>query len=281
MRDPGAIADALDGVTAVSHQAAMVGLGVDLSDIADYVSHNDLGTATLLKALAARGFDGPLVLASSMVVYGEGRYRCPEHGIVRPGPRTPERPRRRPLRAALPGLRTRPRARGRARGRPARPAQRLRRDQGRAGAPVRRVRARDGRDRDRAALPQRLRPADAARHALRRRREPLPLRARRRPAAARVRGRRPAERLRPRARRRPGQPPALEAPTPGAFNVASGTPRSVGEMAEALAARSTPAGPGRHGRVARRRRPPRVRLAQARGDDPRLPRGRGLRGRHA
>jgi dTDP-L-rhamnose 4-epimerase len=89
VRDPDALEHALDGVTAVSHQAAMVGLGVDLADIADYVAHNDLGTAQLLKALAARAFNGPLVLASSMVVYGEGRYRCPEHGSVRPGPRAP------------------------------------------------------------------------------------------------------------------------------------------------------------------------------------------------
>jgi dTDP-L-rhamnose 4-epimerase len=33
---------------------------------------------------------GRLVLASSMVVYGEGRYACAEHGVVRPGPRRPE-----------------------------------------------------------------------------------------------------------------------------------------------------------------------------------------------
>jgi dTDP-L-rhamnose 4-epimerase len=51
------------------------------------VAHNDLGTAVLLRALAATGFSGRLVLASSMVVYGEGRYACPEHGIVRPPPR--------------------------------------------------------------------------------------------------------------------------------------------------------------------------------------------------
>ena len=69
------------------HQAAMVGLGLDIGDIADYASHNDLGTAQLLRALAARRYAGPVVLASSMVVYGEGRYRCAEHGLVRPGPR--------------------------------------------------------------------------------------------------------------------------------------------------------------------------------------------------
>jgi dTDP-L-rhamnose 4-epimerase len=68
----------------------MVGLGADIGDIADYVAHNDLGTAVLLRALAARRFAGRLVLGSSMVVYGEGRYRCPEHGVVRPGPRAAE-----------------------------------------------------------------------------------------------------------------------------------------------------------------------------------------------
>jgi dTDP-L-rhamnose 4-epimerase len=67
----------------------MVGLGADISDIADYAGHNDLGTAQLLRALAGAGFTGRIVLASSMVVYGEGRYACSEHGIVRPGPREP------------------------------------------------------------------------------------------------------------------------------------------------------------------------------------------------
>jgi dTDP-L-rhamnose 4-epimerase len=87
VRDPDAVRSAVQGVDAVSHQAAMVGLGVDLDDIADYVAHNDLGTAVLLRELARAGFDGRITLGSSMVVYGEGRYRCPEHGVVRPGPR--------------------------------------------------------------------------------------------------------------------------------------------------------------------------------------------------
>jgi dTDP-L-rhamnose 4-epimerase len=65
----------------------MVGLGADIGDIADYVGHNDLATAVLLRALAAGGFAGRFVLASSMVVYGEGSYRCAQHGAVRPGPR--------------------------------------------------------------------------------------------------------------------------------------------------------------------------------------------------
>lgn len=80
-------ADAVAGVDAVCHQAAMVGLGVDFADVASYVRHNDLATARLLEALHAARFAGRFVLASSMVVYGEGRYRCARHGVVRPGAR--------------------------------------------------------------------------------------------------------------------------------------------------------------------------------------------------
>src|SRR5919197_2035259 len=87
VREPDAVERALDGVDHVCHQAGMVGLGADFLDVADYVSHNDLGTAVLLRALARRRFRGRLVLASSMVVYGEGRYRCAAHGPVRPLPR--------------------------------------------------------------------------------------------------------------------------------------------------------------------------------------------------
>ncbi|MCU1673523.1 MAG: putative epimerase [Frankiales bacterium] len=76
----------LDGVDAVCHQAAVVGHGLDLQDLPAYVSTNDLGTAVLLAAMARAGVDR-LVLASSMVVYGEGRYSCAAHGVVRPGPR--------------------------------------------------------------------------------------------------------------------------------------------------------------------------------------------------
>lgn len=88
VRDPDAVDAAVDGVDAVCHQAAMVGLGVDFGDASRYVGDNDLGTAVLLEALHRSGFAGRLVVASSMVVYGEGRYRCGEHDVVRPGPRT-------------------------------------------------------------------------------------------------------------------------------------------------------------------------------------------------
>ncbi len=86
VRDPAACDAALVGVDAVVHQAAMVGLGVDAQDLPAYVSANDFGTAVLLAAMARAGVPR-LLLASSMVVYGEGGYSCPEHGPVAPGPR--------------------------------------------------------------------------------------------------------------------------------------------------------------------------------------------------
>ncbi|GAA4918122.1 dTDP-L-rhamnose 4-epimerase [Stackebrandtia albiflava] len=89
VRDPVAVDAAVAGVDLVCHQAAMVGLGRDFDDAPDYVACNDLGTAVLLAAMA-RHRVGRLVLAGSMVVYGEGEYHCERHGRVRPGPRRVE-----------------------------------------------------------------------------------------------------------------------------------------------------------------------------------------------
>ena len=83
--DPGVVAHALDGIDVVCHQAAKVGLGVDFSDAPDYVHSNEVGTAVLLAGMADAGIRR-LVLASSMVVYGEGSYRS-STGFARPGPR--------------------------------------------------------------------------------------------------------------------------------------------------------------------------------------------------
>jgi dTDP-L-rhamnose 4-epimerase len=88
LRNDAEVDRALDGVDVVCHQAAMVGLGVDLGDAPGYARDNDLGTAVLLAALHERDFRGRLVVASSMVVYGEGRYGCATHGTVQPTPRT-------------------------------------------------------------------------------------------------------------------------------------------------------------------------------------------------
>jgi len=86
VRDADAIDRALDDVEAVLHLAAKVGLGVDVQDLPDYASSNDAGTAVLLAGMARAGI-GRLTLASSMVVYGEGLGLCRQHGTVMPGPR--------------------------------------------------------------------------------------------------------------------------------------------------------------------------------------------------
>ncbi|WP_165065327.1 NAD-dependent epimerase/dehydratase family protein [Marisediminicola senii] len=88
VRDADVVRSALDGVDVVCHQAAKVGLGVDFADAPDYVSSNDLGTAVLLAAMAEAGVMR-LVVASSMVVYGEGSYRGAA-GLTRPAPRRVE-----------------------------------------------------------------------------------------------------------------------------------------------------------------------------------------------
>ncbi|HEX5087602.1 MAG TPA: NAD-dependent epimerase/dehydratase family protein [Nocardioides sp.] len=87
VRDAGSWTGLLSGADAVCHQAAVVGAGVRVGDLPDYAGHNDLGTAALLAAMHEAGVHR-LVLASSMVVYGEGRYRCDRHGDQPTSPRS-------------------------------------------------------------------------------------------------------------------------------------------------------------------------------------------------
>lgn len=89
VRDARVVEASLAGIDAVVHLAAKVGLGVDIADMDDYVSSNDHGTAVLLRALATSDIRR-FVQASSMVVYGEGRYTCQDHGPVSPAARTRE-----------------------------------------------------------------------------------------------------------------------------------------------------------------------------------------------
>lgn len=81
VRDADALAPLLAGVDLVCHQAAMVGAGVNAADAPAYGGHNDFATTVLLAQMFAAGVRR-LVLASSMVVYGQSSYHCPEHGIV-------------------------------------------------------------------------------------------------------------------------------------------------------------------------------------------------------
>jgi dTDP-L-rhamnose 4-epimerase len=87
VRSRDAWVEAIAGVDAVCHQAGKVGLGVDFGDTDEYVTNNINGWSTGLTVMHEQRFSGTVVLASSMVVYGEGRYRCAEHGVVRPAAR--------------------------------------------------------------------------------------------------------------------------------------------------------------------------------------------------
>lgn len=86
VRDSTVLRDALDGVGAVIHLAARVGVGQSMYRIKDYVDTNSLGTAILLGQLIDRKIDR-LVVASSMSIYGEGAYMDgrgrPVAGVVR------------------------------------------------------------------------------------------------------------------------------------------------------------------------------------------------------
>jgi len=89
--DPAAADRALEGVDRVVHLAAAVGVGQSMYEIARYVRQNTLATATFLERMIAReSRPRRLVVASSMSIYGEGEYRCDEHGAVAPSPRPEE-----------------------------------------------------------------------------------------------------------------------------------------------------------------------------------------------
>ena len=237
VRDPGAWRRRAGGVDAVCHQAARVGLGVDFGDVG--------ATWTTTTPARPRG-------CGRCTSCGSGADRAGvEHGRLRRGALPVPAPRRRP-----PGRRA---TRGRPRRRPVRPA--VPRAAGRrcAWAPVdedapldpRNVYAATklhqehlcaafGREHggagDRPALPQRLRAADAPRHAVRRRGAIFRSAVERGRAAAGVRGRRPDPRLRARRRRRPGQRAALTGaePVDRAPQRRVGPPRTVLDMARAV-----------------------------------------------
>jgi dTDP-L-rhamnose 4-epimerase len=79
VRDPLAVRNALAGIDAVYHLAAMVGVGQSMYEIEKYTSINNGGTAVLLEAIARAGNIRKLIVASSMSIYGEGLY-CDSSG---------------------------------------------------------------------------------------------------------------------------------------------------------------------------------------------------------
>ena len=93
VRDADAVRRALDGIDAVYHFAAAVGVGQSMYEVTAYTSVNNIGTAVLLEALAARPVK-KLIVASSMSLYGEGLYKAPDGTIVDGAERTLDQLRR-------------------------------------------------------------------------------------------------------------------------------------------------------------------------------------------
>jgi dTDP-L-rhamnose 4-epimerase len=84
VRDRSTVSRALDGVDVVVHAAAAVGVAQSLYRVEHYVDVNVRGTATLLDCLAARKHRlEKLVVFTSMTQYGEGVYRRPSDGALR------------------------------------------------------------------------------------------------------------------------------------------------------------------------------------------------------
>jgi len=81
VRDHEAVGRALDGVDAVVHFAAAVGVGQSMYEIERYTSINSIGAAVLLEeTVERRERIRKLLVASSMSIYGEGQYRNPQTG---------------------------------------------------------------------------------------------------------------------------------------------------------------------------------------------------------
>ena len=190
VRDAASWGDLLAGVDVVCTRPRSSGSGARVADLPAYASHNDVGTAALLAAMHEAGV-ARLVLASSMVVYGEGRYTCATHGPQSPGIRSAadlDAGRfENPCPVCGSALDLDPGRRGRGR----RPAECVRREQARAGA-LRRGLGTPGRwARGGPEVPQRLRPRHAPGHAVLRRRGDVPVVGRAGRGAAGLRGRRP------------------------------------------------------------------------------------------
>lgn len=91
--DPATVARALEGIDAVFHFAAAVGVGQSMYEVAHYTRVNNLGTAVLLERLVEHPVER-LVVASSMSIYGEGRYRTADGAPANPPVRAVDQLRR-------------------------------------------------------------------------------------------------------------------------------------------------------------------------------------------
>jgi dTDP-L-rhamnose 4-epimerase len=91
-KDRKTLIKALEDMDAVIHLAAALGVGQSMYQIERFVAYNTYGTANLLDVLVNEPNDvKKLVVGSSMLVYGEGKYHCDSCGTVYPPLRSEER----------------------------------------------------------------------------------------------------------------------------------------------------------------------------------------------
>lgn len=86
VRDIEELKKAVNNVEVIFHEAAMVGVGQSMYKVKKYTDVNTSGTANLLDILVNEEHDvKKLIVASSMSIYGEGRYECENCGVINPG----------------------------------------------------------------------------------------------------------------------------------------------------------------------------------------------------
>jgi dTDP-L-rhamnose 4-epimerase len=91
VRDEDVLRRALEGVEVLFHQAAMVGVGQSMYQIRRYTEANAVGAAAILDVIAeGKSSVRKMLVASSMSIYGEGKYECKKCGLVYPRLRTVE-----------------------------------------------------------------------------------------------------------------------------------------------------------------------------------------------
>lgn len=89
--DEALVAKALEGVDYIIHLAAETGTGQSMYELNRYTQVNIAGLSNMLETILKKKLPvKKIVLSSSRSVYGEGMYRCTEHGVVVPNSRVVE-----------------------------------------------------------------------------------------------------------------------------------------------------------------------------------------------
>ena len=84
IRDRELMTELLEAADVLNHQASAVGVGQSMYEIEKYVDINTLGTARLLDIIVDEEIElEKMIIASSMSIYGEGEYYCPNCDSIR------------------------------------------------------------------------------------------------------------------------------------------------------------------------------------------------------